>query len=86
MAARRQRALVLALSEAGAAVPVGRLLNLDPGVPRAYASVSRRTLLRDVSALAARGFLRLQAGQASADRARILAFLPWWNEPPAGSG
>ena len=70
----RQRALVLALSKAGGTVPLASLPDLDPEVARAYAGVSRRTLLRDVAALAERGLVAVRNGRARADRERVLSF------------
>lgn len=78
---RRRRSLVLALSRQPKAVPVGRLSFLDAAVARDYATVSNRTLLRDVEALARRGLLSSGPDGVRANRERIRAFLPWRNDP-----
>ena len=80
---RRRRSLVLALSRQPEAVPVGRLSSLDATVARDYATVSNRTLLRDVEALLRRGLLSSGPNGVRANRERIRAFLPWRNEPPS---
>ncbi len=81
--ARRQRAVVLALSRDTAGVRVAELPNLNADLARDYARVSSRTLLRDVAALSRRGLLVHGPDGVRANRERILAFLPWRNRPPA---
>ena len=80
---RRRRSLVLALSRQPEAVPVNRLPSLDATVARDYATVSNRTLLRDVEVLVRRNLLASGPDGVRANRERIRAFLPWRNEPPS---
>ena len=80
---RRRRSLLLALSRQPDAVPVSRLSSLDATVARDYATVSSRTLLRDVEALVRRSLLASSPNGVRANRERIRAFLPWRNEPPS---
>ncbi len=79
--APRQRDLLLALSRQPGPVPVNRLASLDAVTALAYASLSDRTLLRDVEALARRGLLSSGPDGVRANRERIRAFLPWRNDP-----
>ena len=62
---------------------MNRLPSLDATVARDYATVSNRTLLRDVEALVRRGLLSRGPDGVRANRERIRAFLPWRNEPPS---
>ena len=77
----RRRALAVALARAGKRVKVGELPDLSPNLVRDYAKVTGRTLVRDVSALAARGLLVVDREGVRSNRERVLAFLPWQNEP-----
>lgn len=78
---RRRRTLALALSSLSGPVNFDSLTNLDTEVARAYAGVSRRTLVRDVAALATLGLLRQAEDGLRVHRERILAFLPWRHMP-----
>ena len=84
--ARRQRSLALALSRAGGEVEIGALPDLNADLAREYVRVGRRTLARDVAALAGLGLLTRGAGGVRANRERILAFLPWRNDPGGAAG
>ena len=79
---RRRRALALALSSHRGTVTLDALPNLNTEVARAYASVSRRTLARDVDALQARDLIRPSADGLRVYRERILALLPWRHARP----
>lgn len=81
--ARRQRALVLALSRKAGGVRVADLPDLNADLARQYAQVSGRTLHRDVEALLRRGLLERGPDGVTANRNLVLAFLPWRNDPPA---
>ena len=85
-AARRQRSLTLALSRAGGEVEIGALPDLNADLAREYVRVGRRTLARDMAALAGLGLLTRGAGGVRANRERILAFLPWRNDPGGAAG
>ena len=78
---RRRRTLALALSSLSGPVNFDSLTNLDTEVARAYAGVSRRTLVRDVAALATLGLLRQAEDGLRVHRERVLAFLPWRHTP-----
>ena len=78
---RRRRSLVLALSQSKKEVRTGELPNLNADLAREYARVTRRTLLRDVDSLLQLGLLARGRNGVRANRERILAFLPWRNEP-----
>ena len=78
---RRRRSLVLALSQSKQEVRTGELPNLNADLAREYARVTRRTLLRDVDSLLRLGLLARGPNGVRANRERILAFLPWRNEP-----
>ena len=74
---RRRRSLALALSARADPVPFADLPSLSPDVARAYASLSRRTLIRDVQALVQRRLLLEEGATLRVNREHILAFLPW---------
>ena len=78
---RRRRSLVLALSQSKQEVRTGELPNLNADLAREYARVTRRTLLRDVDSLLQLDLLARGPNGVRANRERILAFLPWRNEP-----
>ena len=74
---RRQRALALALSSRQSPVALDEVPNLSADVARAYAGLSRRTLMRDVEALRQRGLLLVTPEGIVANRERVLGLLPW---------
>lgn len=74
---RRRRTLALALSSRTHLPDLDQLTNLNADVARAYAGVSRRTLMRDLAALMELDLLHRTAGGLRVHRERILAFLPW---------
>ena len=78
---RRRRTLALALSSLTGPVTLDDLPNLNPDVARAYANLSRRTLIRDVQALEQRGLLTYKGAALRVNRNHILAFLPWRHDP-----
>ena len=75
--ARRRRTLALALSSLTDSVTLDHLPNLTPEVARAYANLSRRTLIRDVQELERRLLLTFEGAEIRVNRNHILAFLPW---------
>ena len=77
----RRRALAVALARIRGPVKARDLPNLNAPLAREYARVSVRTLMRDVSALAARGLLVPGREGVRSNRERVLAFLPWQNDP-----
>ena len=79
---RRRRTLALALSTLRGAVSLDALPNLNTEVARAYATVSPRTLARDVDALRELDLIRPGEGGLRVRRERILALLPWRHAPP----
>lgn len=81
--ARRLRTLALALSRVREETAIDQLPNLTADLARAYANVSRRTLIRDVAALERMGLLLRGRGTVSAGRELILALLPWRNRTAA---
>ena len=81
---RRRRTLALALSSLTAPVALDELPNLGVDVARAYASLSRRTLARDVEALEQLGLLRRDGNALRVNRELVQAFLPWRYEEGAG--
>ena len=81
--ARRLRTLALALPQVREETGIDQLPDLTADLARAYASVSRRTLVRDVAALERMGLLMRNRGAVSADREQILASLPWRNRTSA---
>ena len=84
--ARRRRSLALSLSQVREEVGIGALPNLNATLAREYARVGARTLVRDVAALQRLGLLLRGQGGVRANRERILAFLPWRNEPEDETG
>ena len=81
---RRQRALALALSSHTTPIALDDVPNLNADMARAYAALSRRTLVRDVEALRQRGLLLVSAEGVAADRERVLGFLPWRHQAMDG--
>ena len=81
--ARRLRTLALALSRVREETAIDQLPNLTADLARAYANVSRRTLVRDVAALERMGLLLRGRSTVRADREQILALLPWRNRTAA---
>ena len=75
--ARRQRTLALALSARAEPVALADLPSLSPEVARAYANLSRRTMIRDVQALARLRLLTHEGTALRVNREHILAFRPW---------
>ena len=80
---RRRRTLALALSSLTDAVALDELPSLGVDVARAYASLSRRTLIRDVQALVQRGLLRDDGNTVRVNRGLVQALLPWRYEEDA---
>lgn len=78
-AASRQRTLALSLSRAAAPVRIADIPTLDADLGRAYATVTSRTLHRDINALIDLGLVVYEGRKVRADRERLLAFLPWRN-------
>ena len=74
---KRRRVLALALSQLTDSVALDALPNLSSDVTRAYANLSRRTLIRDVQALEQRHLLTYKDAMVRVNRKHILAFLPW---------
>ena len=81
---RRRRTLALALSSLTDTVALDDLPNLGVAVARAYASLSRRTLIRDVQALVQLGLLRQHGNALRVNRGLVQAFLPWRYEGDDG--
>ena len=82
--ARRRRTLALALSSLTDSVTLDDLPNLTPEVARAYANLSRRTLIRDVQELERRLLLTFEGAEIRVNRNHILAFLPWRHAHASG--
>ena len=80
---RRRRTLALALSSLTDTVTLDELPSLGVDVARAYAGLSRRTLMRDVEALVQMQLLRRDGSGLRVNRGLILAFLPWRYEEDA---
>ena len=78
-AASRQRTLALSLSRTEAPVRIAAIPTLDADLGRAYATVTSRTLHRDIKALIDLGLAVYEDGKVRACRERLLAFLPWRN-------
>ena len=74
---RRRRTLALAFSSLTDTVKLDELPNLGVDVARAYAGLSRRTLLRDVEALVQMDLLHRHDSGLRVNRGLVLAFLPW---------
>lgn len=77
---RRQRALALALSSCETPVSVDDVPDLGAEMARAYAGLSRRTLMRDVESLRQRGLLRVTPEGLAVRRERVLQRRPWRHE------
>lgn len=78
-AASRQRTLALSLSRAEAPVRIAAIPILDADLGRAYATVTTRTLHRDIKVLIDLGLVVYEDGKVRACRERLLAFRPWRN-------
>ena len=78
-AASRQRTLALSLSRVEAPVRIADIPTLDADLGRAYATVTHRTLHRDVEALISLGLVVHEDRMVRANRERLLGFLPWRN-------
>ena len=78
-AASRQRTLALSLSSAEAPVHIADIPTLDADLGRAYATVTPRTLHRDIEALISLDLVVYEDKTVRAHRERLLAFLPWRN-------
>lgn len=75
--ARRQRDLVLALGRLGEKwVEIEKLSELTPGLAKAYAGKSAKTLLRDLGRLFVMHLIRKSPGRVRAHREIVLTFLP----------
>ena len=74
---RRQRWLVLDLSDAAKPVPRSKLPSLSPRLAKAYSEKTSRTVYRDLRALVEQGLIRYEDGGFVANRETMLAFLPW---------
>ncbi len=85
-ACRRQRNLVLDLSEHGRAVPLAGLRQVSPRMAEDYAGKTARTLTRDVNALLAMDLIVRTSEGYRARRERILAWLPPRVSPEAPDG
>ncbi len=78
-AASRQRTLALSLSRAKAPVRIADIPTLDADLGRAYATVTPRTLHRDIEALIGLELVVYEDRTVRSHRERLLAFLPWRN-------
>lgn len=76
VATRRQRRLVLDLSDQSEPVPYAKLRYVSPRMAEAYAGKTDRTLRRDVNALRAMGLIRPTKGGWVARTETVRAFLP----------
>jgi hypothetical protein len=77
-AALRQRGLVLDLSAGREPVPVGKIPELSPRLAKAYATLSAKTLARDLTELQlVLDWIKRTPQGFVANREVILAFLPW---------
>ena len=72
----RQKTLILDLSMRNVSVPLHQLTELSPRVAVLYASLSNRTLLRDVKALLAENLVKIDAEGVRPNKEVVLAFLP----------
>jgi len=72
----RRRDLVAALSWRVDPVPVSEIPLLTPGIAKAYAARTRKTLSRDLNALSVLGLVELSREGARARTETVLAFLP----------
>lgn len=80
----RWRDLVLDMSLHPSSVTMGEVPNLSPRVARVYASMSSKTLARDLLALQKLGLIEKTAAGYRAAKDRIEAFLPPRWQPPPG--
>ena len=76
---QRQRTLALSLSRAKTPVRIADIPTLDADLGRAYATVTPRTLHRDIEALISLDLVVYEDRTVRAHRERLLAFLPWRN-------
>ena len=76
---QRQRTLALSLSRAKTPVRIADIPTLDADLGRAYATVTSRTLHRDIEALISLDLVVYEDRTVRAHRERLLAFLPWRN-------
>jgi len=72
----RRRHLLLDLSDRGDPTPFGKLREVSPRVAEAYATKTKKTLSRDLSALINMDLLELTAAGYRPKKEMILAFLP----------
>lgn len=79
---RRQRHLVLDLSNQKDPVAMADLTSISGRVAKEYASRTTRTLLRDLKELEAMELITRDGDRLRANREHILAFLPWRKEKP----
>jgi len=82
IADRRQRDLVLDLSERSEPVPIGKLAELSPRIAKDYVSKTSRTLSRDLAEIEKLGLIERTPHGIRARREIILAFLPWRRKGP----
>lgn len=73
---KRQRDLVLDLSESKGFVEVSEIAELTPRLAKAYTHKTERTLQRDLNEIAKLGLIERKHGKVRAKREIILAFLP----------
>lgn len=73
---KRQRDLVLDLSDAEGFVEVSAITELTPRLAKAYAHKTERTVQRDLNEIARLGLIERKHGKVRAKREIILAFLP----------
>lgn len=78
---QRRRDLVLALSQRPDFLPIDTIPNLTPPLAVAYATRTRRTLIRDLNALEEAGLVKEKQGRFRANKGIILAFLPGRRSP-----
>ena len=78
---RRRRSLAVSLAETTEPVKIRNLETLNPHIAREYATVSPRTLVRDIIALDGRGLVIVDSEGVRSNRERVLAFLPWRHAP-----
>ncbi len=72
----RRKTLILDISMRNVSVPLHQLTEVSPRVAVLYASLSNRTLLRDVKALLAENLVKIDAEGIRANKELVLAFLP----------
>ncbi len=75
-AARRQRAVLLALGEQAEPVPISAIATLTPTLAIMYGQVQPRTLTLDLGALHDAGLITVEQGAVRANLKLIRAFLP----------